>query len=95
MQPEDRLYLYSDGITEYEAPSGEMFGEEQLIDFFRHHRKTPLEDEAENFIQSLMDFGEGQAPADDISLVCIQFNAPAGSLRLAGEHKRAVRRKVD
>lgn len=93
LQPGDRLYLYSDGITEYTAPSGEMFGEQRLIDFFRRHQQTLLEDAAGSFVENLMNFGENQAPADDISLFCIHFNAPAGSLRLAGEHKRAVRSK--
>ena len=95
LQPGDRIYLYSDGITEYAAPSGEMFGEQRMINFFRRHQQTPLEDSAEGFIQNLMTFGEGQAPDDDISLVCIHFNAPAGSLRLAGEHKRALRPKTN
>jgi len=95
LRPGDRIYLYSDGITEYAAPSEEMFGEQRLIDFFRRHQQAPLEETAENFIRNLMDFGAGQAPTDDISLFCIHFNAPAGSLRLAGEHKRAVRRKAD
>ncbi len=74
LQPGDQLYLYSDGITEHEGPSGEMFGEQRLIDFFAQQRKTPLEQTARRFIENLHTFGEGRAPFDDVSLLCIQFN---------------------
>jgi len=72
----DRLYLYSDGITEHEALSGEMFGEQRLIDFFSRKRHSSLDDAAKCFIQELLNFGEGSAPSDDISLLCIQFDGP-------------------
>lgn len=74
LQTGDRLYLYSDGITEHEAPSGEMFGEQRLIDFFSRQQQKPLEETACHFIDGVRDFGEGTTPADDISLLCIQFN---------------------
>lgn len=74
LQPGDRIYLYSDGITEHEAPSGEMFGEQRLIDFFSHQAQIALNEAASLFITSLRDFGAGAAPVDDISLFCIQFN---------------------
>ncbi|MCK4621490.1 MAG: serine/threonine-protein phosphatase [Desulfuromonadales bacterium] len=81
LQPGDRLYLYSDGITEYAAPSGEMYGGRRLNDFLCRQQLTSLEEVASSFIETLKSFGEGLAPDDDISLFCIQFNNPAKSRR--------------
>lgn len=78
LTPGDRLYLYSDGVTEYENGSGEMFGEQRLSDFFCRQHKLPLAKGAERFVAALQDFGEGRTPADDISLLCIQYNGSEG-----------------
>jgi sigma-B regulation protein RsbU (phosphoserine phosphatase) len=74
LQKGDRLYLYSDGVTEHEADTGEMFGEQRLVDFFSIQQTTSLEQTASQFIHELQTFAGGKAPADDISLLCIQFN---------------------
>lgn len=77
MAPGDRLYLYSDGISEYAAPTGEMYGEQRLLDFFSRYRQLSLDETASAFMTELLAFGEGAAPADDVSLFCIQFNRPS------------------
>lgn len=79
LQPGDRLYLYSDGITEYATPQGEMFGEQRLLDFLDGQRQVSLHEGAENFIATLRNFGQECLPTDDISLLCLQFNAPVRS----------------
>ncbi len=85
LQPGDRLFLYSDGITEYAAPSSEMFGDQRLIDFFSQKQPASLEETASSFLKTLWSFGEDNTPNDDISLFCIQFNAPS-SLRRTTIH---------
>lgn len=74
LQPGDRLYLYSDGITEHTAPSGEMFGEQRLLDFFAAQHLQPLNGVTKQFISELQGFGDKRAPTDDVSLLSIQFN---------------------
>ncbi len=69
----DRIYLFSDGISEYEAPGGEMFGEKRLIDYLLSMQQEPLESALDGFMLMLHDFGEGTAPADDISLFAIEY----------------------
>ena len=78
LAPGDRLYLYSDGVTEHENGSGEMFGEQRLSDFFCRQQQLPLAEGAERFVEDLLQFGEDRAPVDDISLLCIQYNGSAG-----------------
>jgi len=91
MQPGDRLFLYSDGITEYANPSGEMFGDQRMIDFFRERLQPPLDAVAKNFMESLHCFGEGIPPADDVSLFCIQFNASSKTKRRRSGIKKPLR----
>lgn len=76
LSPGDRLYLYSDGITEHEDVFGEMYGEERLGSFFDRCRKEPLDVGARQFVEDLQQFSAGTPANDDISLLCIQFNGP-------------------
>lgn len=84
LQPGDRLYLYSDGITEYTAPSGEMYGRQRLMDFLCRQQQVSLDEVSSSFIKTLKNFGEEHPPDDDISLFCIQFNTPVKSRRACG-----------
>lgn len=74
LNPGDRLYLYSDGVTEHEALTGEMYGEMRMIEFLSRQRRNSLKETADSFILELQNFGDGAAPKDDVSLLCIQFN---------------------
>ena len=47
IRPDDRLVLYTDGITESEDPDGEEYGMERLMDFCKAHRDGPPEALAE------------------------------------------------
>src|SRR5690606_591314 len=43
LAPADRLYLYSDGVTEHFSPDGEPYGDGRLLDFLLRHCHLPLE----------------------------------------------------
>ncbi len=73
LEPGDRIFLYSDGISEYEAPDGEMFGEQRLIDYLMSRSRIPLEESLDDFMLKLHDFGKGSSPTDDISLFAIEY----------------------
>lgn len=73
LEPGDRVYLFSDGISEYETIDGRMFGEERLIDFLLSRRHVPLTEALDGFMLMLHDFGEGLTPKDDISLFAVEY----------------------
>ncbi|OHB25172.1 MAG: hypothetical protein A2X84_00555 [Desulfuromonadaceae bacterium GWC2_58_13] len=71
--PGDRLYLYSDGVTEYFSEAGELFGEQRLFDFLLHARTLSVDRGMENLMASLREFGGDRAPSDDVSIMGIEF----------------------
>jgi sigma-B regulation protein RsbU (phosphoserine phosphatase) len=73
LEPGDRVFLFSDGITEYEATDGEMFGEQRLIDYLLSRSEMSLEESIGGFNPMLRDFGKGATLADDISLFAIEY----------------------
>ncbi len=69
----DRLFVYTDGITEYENQSGEFFGKERLYKELQRLHGEPLDQLVKEMIESLKCFGDHREPQDDISLLGLQF----------------------
>lgn len=72
----DRLFVYTDGITEYESQSGEFFGKERLYQELTRLYGQPLGLQVEAVITSLKHFGDQREPQDDISLLGLEFHSP-------------------
>lgn len=68
----DRLYLYTDGITEY-CREDEFFGSERLETEIVRTKNLPLDLACETIIKKMHDFGGGMKAEDDITLVAIEF----------------------
>jgi sigma-B regulation protein RsbU (phosphoserine phosphatase) len=70
----DRLYLYSDGITECSCPSGAMYGEDRLFAFFRAADAVPLDEVTAELERSLRDWRGADIEnfEDDVSLLVIE-----------------------
>lgn len=73
LQAGDRLFLYTDGIVEHENRAGEMFGEERLAAALRAGREQALETVCERVMELMSEFGDGQRPQDDVTLVAFEF----------------------
>lgn len=76
LAPGDRLYLYSDGVTEYFSESGEMYGERRLFEFLKGQGARPLNPMIHDLMDILQSYGGGLPPGDDVSFLGIQFNGP-------------------
>jgi len=68
----DRVFLYTDGITEYEDGEGGLYGP-RLHELLQATRGLELPDVCERLRQSLRDFGRGTAPHDDVSLLAFEY----------------------
>lgn len=76
LAPADRLYLYSDGVTEHFSPDGEPYGDGRLLDFLLRHCHLPLEQVIHGLMSDLQGYGRGRLPGDDVSFFGIEFNGP-------------------
>jgi len=65
IEPEDKLYLYSDGVIEAKNSAGELFGDERLKDVLIRNG----DDRFAQVLQSLNDFSGDEHQNDDITFV--------------------------
>lgn len=73
LMPGDRVFLYSDGITEYRNDKGEFYGSERFYALLEKYPSHPLNEMTELIYRSLKEFGNGESPRDDISILGIEF----------------------
>ena len=71
----DRLYFYSDGVTEAMNPQEEMFGQERWLDALRRVRDKTLKDSLSGLTRSLKIWCAGSSCDDDISILAVEVVA--------------------
>jgi sigma-B regulation protein RsbU (phosphoserine phosphatase) len=71
----DLLCLYSDGITECEAPDEEEFGLDRLRDLLCENSELPLPEILENIEATTTAFATGQPQGDDQTVVLLRRSA--------------------
>ena len=70
--PGERLFLYSDGITECTNPEGRMFGAERLMEIIRRGRGYSLRTVIQQIEAELAKFRGGAGYIDDVSLLALE-----------------------
>ncbi len=66
----ERIFLYTDGITEATSASGELFGEDRLIQVLSEaDESTNSEEIAQNIQRAVEAFAIGEAQFDDITML--------------------------
>jgi len=74
MQPGDRLYLYSDGVTEAMNPDGQLFGDGQLLHALDNGRADTLERSLSLLVDDLATWCGGTPSRDDISILAVEMS---------------------
>ena len=77
LAPRDRLFLYTDGVTEAFSASRDMFGEERLERLLEEKAALPLEDWVGSVLDAVDRFAEGAEQSDDITCLALTFR-PGG-----------------
>ena len=74
LQPDDRLLLYSDGVVEARAGTGEFFGPERLVQFITKHASAglPAAETLRRLNLSILDHQGGELQ-DDATTVLVQW----------------------
>jgi sigma-B regulation protein RsbU (phosphoserine phosphatase) len=73
MNPGDKLFVYTDGIIEYENLDGKLYGTDRFYEALKSIQGQSVTDIVGNSVKSLMDFGNNAKPQDDITLLGLEF----------------------
>lgn len=65
----DRLFIYSDGVTEYENRAGEEFGETQLGELLASSSAATAEETCLAVSNTLREYGNGMPFGDDVTML--------------------------
>jgi len=68
----DRLYFYSDGVTEAMNPQEELFAQERLLDTLRQGQHKSLKDSLSLLMGTLETWCAGSSCGDDISILAVE-----------------------
>lgn len=69
----DRLFLYTDGITEHADGDAELFGDERFSGHLAELQEIPLNVACARMIELLHGFGKGRPLEDDVTLLGIEY----------------------
>jgi PAS domain S-box-containing protein len=72
LAPGDRIYLFTDGVTDAANHQGEPFGLDRLGEVLEASRGEPLERTLDKVVETIWDWQGGKSSADDISLLATE-----------------------
>ena len=74
LAPGQRLILYTDGVTEAQNGSGDLFGERRLLDLVRAKERDSLVKLHRDAKEGIASFVEGAPQSDDIAFVTLEYH---------------------
>ncbi len=73
LQPGDRLFLYTDGVTEASRRSGELFGETRLLETLASTNNSNMRELVTLVEASISEFIAGAPQYDDITILALKY----------------------
>jgi sigma-B regulation protein RsbU (phosphoserine phosphatase) len=77
LQEGDLVLFYTDGVTEANAPSGELYGEDRLKLAIRRLGSSSATDIVEGIKDDVLEFSKGVVQYDDITLMALKVGVRA------------------
>ena len=71
LQPGDRLYFHSDGLTEEVNAHDDEFGDERLLDAIASGQSLSLQDSVESLVQKVVTWRGEEHLKDDVSILAV------------------------
>ena len=69
----DLVYLYTDGVTEANSKSEELFGEDRLLACFEHAKDQSAEQIVQTVKDAVDDFVQENDQFDDMTMLCFRY----------------------
>ncbi len=76
LNPGERLFLYTDGVTEAFNSKEELFGEERLENFLYQRLNSPIEKIVKESFTEVNNFSSGVPQSDDVTILSFVYNGP-------------------
>jgi sigma-B regulation protein RsbU (phosphoserine phosphatase) len=73
LNPGDKLFVYTDGIVEYQNRDDELYGTRRFCETLEALRGSSINEMVKRSIRSLMNFGRNSKPQDDITLLGLEL----------------------
>jgi sigma-B regulation protein RsbU (phosphoserine phosphatase) len=90
LSPGDRLYLYSDGLTDARGPTGEYLGHDRLLAALHKAQELPLQDGLTILASQVERWCAPATPHDDISILAVEWaGSPAVGHNLTQRQKES------
>ncbi|MEI6433902.1 MAG: SpoIIE family protein phosphatase [Bacteroidota bacterium] len=77
LAPGDRLFLYTDGVTEAFNTQDEAYGDDRLEAFLNQRINSPIDEIVKESLIEVNSFSTGMAQSDDITLLAISYHGSA------------------
>ena len=74
LKPGDCVYVYTDGVTEANNETGELFGEARMIDALNRHAGKSAKDTLLSMQEEINEFVKKAPQSDDITMLCLKYN---------------------
>jgi sigma-B regulation protein RsbU (phosphoserine phosphatase) len=72
--PGDRLFLFTDGVTEAFNSQDQAYGDDRLEDYLQSRLTAPIENLVKDSMQEINTFSIGMAQSDDITYLAISYH---------------------
>ena len=79
MEPGDKIFVYTDGVPEATADSGEMFGVGRMTEALNVCADGSPTDILRNVKGAVDNFVGDAEPFDDMTMMCLEYKGPAGT----------------
>jgi len=76
LNPGQRIFLYTDGVTEANNVNLELLGEERLENFLTARLDSPIKELVKEAFNEVNTFASGMPQFDDVTILSILYNGP-------------------
>ena len=79
LSPGDKLFIYTDGVTEAHDSEENMFGEKRLLEALNKHKDADPYETICNVEKAIADFVKDAEQFDDTTMLSLSYLGPDGS----------------
>ena len=73
LNPGDRLFLYTDGLTEAKNPEGGLFGDERLLQQMATTQRRSVKETIHQLNEAIGQHRNGAEASDDLTMMCLSI----------------------